>query len=159
LTFRTTYPSIRGVMTKTKQKKLSEKELDIQNPYRTDPNTRSSMPKRINLALRIVSPCCPVCGDLVQDKRHKGKCVGGSLFNRSFTDTGVTRECRCGLRFHFTWRTFVNVMKKKLEKEKQPQMRLNLDIWITMVENYFGLNEESQLARIEALKQRSRKIT
>jgi len=36
---------------------------------------------------------------------------------------------------------------------------LNLDIWITMVENYFGLNEESQLARIEALKQRSRKIT
>ena len=48
-------------------------------------------------------------------------------------------------------------MKKKLKTESNPRMIRWLEIWITMVENYFGLNEPHQLAKIEALRQRSRK--
>ena len=48
-------------------------------------------------------------------------------------------------------------MKKKLKTESNPRMRMLLEKWIIMVENYFGLNEPYQLAKIEALKQRSRK--
>jgi len=51
------------------KERAREYKLDAANPYRTDPQKRSKMPMKINLALRILSPFCPVCGDCVQDKR------------------------------------------------------------------------------------------
>lgn len=133
------------------------KEQFLMEIYSPAPGSRSKMPYHINMALNLMSKFCPVCGDCAIDRRFKGKITGHSLFTRRFTNTSVTRECRCGLRFNFTWRTFVNVMKNKLKNEKDERMKYWLGIWITMTENYFGLNEEDKLAKIEALKKRSRK--
>lgn len=133
------------------------KEEFLSKAYSPLPGSRSKMPHHINMALNIISSFCPVCGDSAKDGRFKREISGPSLFTRRFTDAGVTRECRCGLRFYFTWRTFVNVMKRRLEVEKSETMKDWLNTWIVMIETYFGLNDEDQLAKIEALRQRSRK--
>ncbi len=127
------------------------------NPYAPDRNNRSKLPKYIKLSLSVMASHCPHCGNEVQDRRFKRRCQGHSLFSRRFTDTGITLECRCGFRFYFTWRTYVNVMKKRLKTEETPEMKTWLETWIIMVETYFSLNEPDRLARIEALRKRSRK--
>ena len=129
------------------------------NPYAPDLNSRSKLPKYINLSFSLMAAYCPHCGNDVQDKRFKRRCRGDTLFTRKFTDTGITRECRCGFRFYFTWRTYVNVMRKKLETVTDPLMLTWLPTWITMVETNFGLNEPEALAKIEALRERSKKTT
>ena len=141
------YPDFRG-----KTKKQIQDEF-----YSPLPDSRSGMPYHIQKALNIVSSFCPVCGDQARDRRFKGIKSGPSVFTRKFTKTGVTRECRCGIRFYFTWRTFVNVLKKRLAIEERAEMKLWYRIWITITEAYFGLNSSDRLAKIEALRQRSRK--
>lgn len=150
------HPNARVDMTKETNKNKMD-DIYVKNPYATDPNKKSQLPMYINLALHTVARYCPHCGYDVQDKRFKRRMTGPSLFTRRFTDFSITRECRCGFRFNFTWKTFVNVMKKQLKTERAPQMRVCLETWIMMIETYFGLNEWTQLDKIEALRQRSRK--
>lgn len=109
----------------------------------------SKIPDKIKFALDIMVPHCPSCGSEVNDKRYKRRCFGSPVWCRNFSDTGITLECRCSLRWHFTWQTFVNMMKKKVKTEPAEKMREWMESWIAEITFYFGLKEEGTLAKIE----------
>jgi hypothetical protein len=84
---------------------------------------KSRLPWGVTIALTIFASHCPMCGSEAQDRRYKRMATGNVLTNRRYTNRTLTRECRvCGLRFSFTWKTFLNALRKKAKFEKDPKM-------------------------------------
>lgn len=105
----------------TKDNTIQENKVCINPNVSVDINmSKSKLPKMIKVTVAIFSSHCPMCGAEAQDKRYKKRSMSAhTLTNRRFTNRTITRECRiCGLRFSFTWKTFVNALRKKAEQEK-----------------------------------------
>ncbi|MDO8659599.1 MAG: hypothetical protein Q7K54_03270 [Candidatus Parcubacteria bacterium] len=97
----------------------------------------SKLPRYIKSAVSIFSINCPMCGSLAQDRRYKRRMESFPLTNRRFTNRTITRECRiCGLRFSFTWRTFVNALRKKAKAMGEENGKVMLDK-ADCIEHYF----------------------
>jgi len=99
----------------------------------------SKLPKYVRNAVALFAVNCPMCGSEAQDRRYKNRTMSSfTLTNRRFTNRTMTRECRvCGLRFSFTWKTFVNALKKKAKLERNPMAQKILLDRADCVKHYF----------------------
>ena len=145
-----------------------------ENPFLPKIGGRSNLPYLLVLSFTLtLGYGCPCCGNQVQDKRYKRRCEGNPLTVRSFTDTGITMQCRsCGLRFHFTWRNYCKVLQKYADNQPKKgvydeQMvfhetntsanwvQSKVEDWIMIITEFFNLNGESEKQRLAKLKERT----
>jgi len=97
---------------------------------------KSKLPFDINVAIKNFAGHCPMCGREAQDRRYKRRADGPILTTRRFTKRSITRECRvCGLRFSFTWITFVNSLRKKAKEIKPGEDRERIERLATFIED------------------------
>ncbi len=86
----------------------------------------SKLPRYVQNAVAIFAMHCPMCGSEAQDRRYKKRRMDAfTLTNRRFTNRTMTRECRvCGLRFSFTWRTFINSLRRKAGLSRREEEKI-----------------------------------